>query len=184
MSDPLDGLFEALQELTSLCGVSGREHAVVKFLKKSFTPLADEVFVDSHGNLAAMREGGLPGPTYMITAHSDEVGAVVTTVTEDGFLMFHPVGVIDCRIFPGTRLLVDQRIVGTVVCIPGHTSKHADYTQQSTENLLLDIGAASATQVAEWGIESGMGINYISPLTRMTQKIWSLAKQLIIGLAA
>lgn len=166
----MDGLFEKLQELTALTGVSGREHAVVKVLKEEFSSLADDVIVDSFGNISAFLDGGLPGPKVMVAAHSDEVGAVVTAVTPDGFLRIHTVGVVDCKIFPGIRLLVDNRVIGTVVCIPGHTSSRHGSEINDVQELLVDIGAKSAAQVAEWHIEPGMAVNYVSPLTKLTQE--------------
>lgn len=169
-------LFDTLQELTALSGVSGREQDVVRYLKDKLSSLSDDVLVDSHGNLAALRKGGSPGPTYMISVHSDEVGAVITAITDDGFLRAHPVGVVNCSIFPGTRLLVDRRIVGTVVCMPGHTSRHAGELQEQSKGFLIDVGAESAAQAAEWGIKLGDGVNFISPLTKMTRENLVLGK--------
>jgi len=170
MTEYLSGLFDSLQELTAISGVSGREHEIVKVLQKKFSSLADNVLVDSHGNLVALREGGLTGPAYMISVHSDEVGAVVTAVTDEGFLRFHPVGAVDRKIFPGTRLLVDNRIIGTVVCVSGHTSLQSADKHNASESLLLDIGAASADQVGEWQIQPGNSISFISPLTKLTRE--------------
>jgi putative aminopeptidase FrvX len=162
-------IFEQLKELTSLPGVSGNEHKVVKYLKEKFADISDEVFVDSFGNLVALRRGGKPGPRFMVTAHSDEVGGVVTSITKDGFLGFCPVGVIDPKILPATRMLVDQRIIGTVACVPGHASADQDGQNKFSKNLYIDIGAITDMQVYDLGINIGSTASFISPATRMIQ---------------
>jgi endoglucanase len=162
-------VYEQLKELTLLNGVSGREHDVVKYLKEKFSAISDEVFVDSFGNLSALRRGGGAGPRFMVTAHSDEVGGVVSSVTEDGFLGLCPVGVVDPRILPGTRFLVDHRIIGTVVCVPGHTSNDQDGQNKFAKDLFIDIGAKSASQVFEWNIYQGCVASFVSPITRINQ---------------
>lgn len=45
-------LKKRLKDLTSLCGESGDEHKVVRYLRDAFTPIADSVEVDSWGNFA------------------------------------------------------------------------------------------------------------------------------------
>jgi len=166
MVTEMDKLFDQLQELTALHGVSGCEQEVVKALKEKFLPLSDQVLVDSFGNLSALKRGNQNGPRFMISAHSDEVGCVVTHISRNGFLGVCPVGVIDPRILPGTRMVVDQRITGTVVCVPGHTSTNQN---EFSKNLLLDIGAKSDVQVQKLGISVGSTASFSSPLTRTSQ---------------
>jgi putative aminopeptidase len=165
----IDTLFEQLKELTSLTGVSGQEENVVKFLSEKLLKISDEVFIDPFGNISALRKGAEVGPTYMISAHSDEVGGVITSITEDGFLRFYPVGVVDPRIFPGIRLLIDQNMFGTTVCKPGHTSTHHDGQADFPGDLLIDIGATSCEQVHKWGVQPGSIISFVSPLIRMKE---------------
>ena len=165
----IDQLFDLLSELSALSGVSGHEQDVVRCLKEKLNPLAVEVSVDAFGNLAALRRGGSPGPRLMISVHSDEVGVVITTITPDGFLGFTPVGVVDPRILPTERLLINKKITGTISCVPGHASAEAGGQASSNKNLYIDIGAKSDAQVRELGIEIGQTACFISPATRLAQ---------------
>jgi len=61
---------EYFRELSGLMGVSGSEQSVVKYLKEKLDSLADEVNVDSSGNIIAIKHGKSPGPKLMIAAHS------------------------------------------------------------------------------------------------------------------
>jgi len=160
-------IFEQLRELAAWNGVSGKEHAVVKYLKDFLTEFADEVFIDPFGNISALRTGKKPGPRFMISAHSDEVGVVITAVTKDGFLLFTPVGVVDPAIFPGTRLQIGEGIIGTVVVVPGHVSTGANGQPNLAKKLLLDVGAESDSQAYEWGIQPGSVGTFISPLIHL-----------------
>jgi putative aminopeptidase len=162
-------LFNQLEKLSALSGVSGREQEVVSYLREKLSAMADEVSVDSFGNLIAIRRGGSSGPRLMISTHSDEVGCVVTSITADGFLRIVPVGVIDPQILPATRLLVDGKVIGTVACVPGHASAEADGQKNINRNLFLDIGARSDGEVRALGIEIGSTACYISPATRLSQ---------------
>jgi putative aminopeptidase len=165
----IDRLFDQLSELSSISGVSGCEQDVVRCLRDKLAPLADEVSVDAFGNLVALRKGGSPGPRLMISVHSDEVGAVVTSITSDGFLGFIPVGVVDPRILPTMRLLVNKKVIGMVSCMPGHASTEQVGQATSNKNLYVDIGAKSDTQVREMGIQIGNTVSFISPATRLAQ---------------
>jgi endoglucanase len=78
-----------LQELTSLRGVSGFEDEVRQFIIDQATPLADEVRVDTLGNVIVIKKGAThPEKTVMVTAHMDEVGFIITGIEEKGTLRF------------------------------------------------------------------------------------------------
>jgi len=172
----IDLLFEKLRDLSALCRISGSEQDVVRYLQEKFSPLADEVSLDAFGNLTVMRKGSHPGPTLMISVHSDEVGGIVTSITSDGFIGFVPVGVVDKRILPASRLLVNKKAVGTVSCVPGHISMEQNSQTNWGEKLLIDIGAQSDAQVHEMGIDIGDPVCFISPVIRLTQPNLAMGK--------
>jgi endoglucanase len=161
----MNDLKELLRELTAAPGVSGAEQPIVRLLAAKFSELADEVTIDPFGNLVAVKNGGLAGPRFMFAAHSDEVGGVITAVTSEGFLRYRLVGVVDPKVMPGTRLLIDARISGTVVCIPGHASKDPSGNTKPAE--YIDIGASSKQEAEEWGIETGVCFTFDSPMVEL-----------------
>src|SRR4051794_2879025 len=83
---------ELLRELSGLDGVSGHEHSVVARLSELLHPYAQELSVDTYGNIFARvnDEGG--GPSLMVAAHSDEIGALVKSVEPNGMIRFERVG--------------------------------------------------------------------------------------------
>ena len=56
-------------------GMSGYEEHVATLLRRELEPLTDEVTVDTMGNVIGVRNG--EGPTIMVAAHMDEIGAMV-----------------------------------------------------------------------------------------------------------
>ena len=89
-------LTETLKELCALPGVSSCEDAVRDYIRAITAPYADRSYTDTLGNLIIEKKGVSPGTKkVMLAAHMDEVGLMVHTITEDGYLKFRPVGGID-----------------------------------------------------------------------------------------
>src|SRR5436305_8538529 len=84
--DMLNALRTDLAELTALHAPSGSEQPVIARLRDLFTPLVDTVTVDHMGNLTATREGPQDTPHIVVSAHADEIGAMVASIEPDGFL--------------------------------------------------------------------------------------------------
>lgn len=161
-----DEFFKSLSKLTALSGVSGRESEVVKVLLSELEEYADEISVDYFGNIIAHKKGARPGKAVLIVAHSDEVGGVVTSITEKGFIRFVPVGVIDVSVLKGQRVIVaGQR--GTVISPPGHAEKKAHSPDSSAHPLFIDIGKDSSKDVIASGVDIGDVIAFDSPLERL-----------------
>ena len=162
-----ESLRKTLQELTALDGVAGFEQDVVRYLKDALTPLADRVEVDAMGNLYAIRDAAdptRPGKRLMISAHSDEIGAIVKSVDPDGFLRFDPLG----GVLPGTLVGRRVRVRGRLGVI-GVKSGHLQTSEEQSrvvpyEQLYVDVGANDAAEVATMGIGVGDPVAYYSPL--------------------
>ena len=88
--DVLDALQADLGELTALHAPSGSEQPVIARLRDLFTPLVDTVAVDHMGNLTATREGPQAAPHIVVSAHADEIGALVARIEPEGFLRLLP----------------------------------------------------------------------------------------------
>ncbi len=111
-----------LKELiTSLCGlysVSGAEAASAQGVGKILGDLFDEYKTDAVGNhMFIKRCGRKNAPKILVDAHFDEIGMLVTDITEDGFVRMTNVGGVDTRILPGAKLLIyGKKIVEGIVC--------------------------------------------------------------------
>ncbi|MDE6282331.1 MAG: M42 family peptidase, partial [Oscillospiraceae bacterium] len=80
-------MIETLKTLCSLSGVSSREDEVRDYIRKRVEPYADSIRVDALGNLIVFKRGAKPaGNKLMLCAHMDEVGLMVKSVTDEGYL--------------------------------------------------------------------------------------------------
>ena len=67
-----------LKELCELNGVSGGEGAVRSYILDKIKPYADEISVDTIGNITAKRNGFSSAHKIMLSAHMDEVGFIIS----------------------------------------------------------------------------------------------------------
>lgn len=88
----LDETLTMLKELTDAKGIPGNEREVRQVMKSYIEPFADEVTTDRLGSLIAKKTGAENGPKIMIAGHLDEVGFMVTQITDKGFIRFQTVG--------------------------------------------------------------------------------------------
>lgn len=130
-----------LEKLCNLDGVSGDEGKVRDFIKSEITPFADEIKIDSMGNLLAFKKGTDSSKTVMLSTHTDEVGFIISGITKEGYLKFQSVGGID------TRVLISKKVrIGDIKGIIGikaiHlTSKSEREKVPKEKDLYIDIGA-------------------------------------------
>jgi putative aminopeptidase FrvX len=89
--DSYDSLFESIRDLVMRHSPSGVEGEVDDFLRARFEALGLSVHRDAAGNLAA-KIPGTGGGRLAITAHKDEIGAIVTDVQEGGRIKVRKLG--------------------------------------------------------------------------------------------
>lgn len=134
-----------LSELSPLPGVSGDEGRVRDRIIEALRGHVDRMWVDSLGNLFALKGAQLPGPRLLVCAHMDEVGLIVTSIEDDGTLRFQNVGGIDARVLPGIFVRVgDDLAPGVIGTKPIHLKKASEREKViDADALYIDIGAKS-----------------------------------------
>ncbi len=136
-------------ELKTLCelnGAAGDERAVRNAILEAARPLCDEVKIDRMGNVIAFKKGtGASGRHVLFSAHMDEVGFIILDATEDGLLMFRPVGGIDPRVVVSKYVAVgEKKVKGVIGALAIHLQSPEDRKRVlNFDNLYIDIGAKS-----------------------------------------
>lgn len=136
-----------LNEIKTLCalpGVSGFEDGVRDYILQQAKSYADQVTVDAMGNLILFKKGAKStGNKLMLCAHMDEVGLMVTSITDEGYLKFDFVGGVDRRVAIGKRVLVGEKGIPGVIGIKAYhlVSREEEKSVPKTESLYIDIGA-------------------------------------------
>ncbi len=138
-----DAQIRLLERLSNAAAVSGDEGEVRRIVLEEIRPLADEIRVDSLGNiLAAHHAGRENAPRVMLAAHMDEIGFMIVGDDEDGLYRFDAVGGIDPRILPGKAVLVgESRIPGVIGARPIHMTTTEERRKTiPLDSLRIDLG--------------------------------------------
>ncbi len=134
-----------LQELINCFGVAGFEGEVRDCIARYLGKLGYEITVDKLGSLIARLPAS--GPKVMVVAHMDEIGAVVRYIDDKGFIYLTPVGGVNPRVLPSSRMLVKTVsgfLEGVVGEKPIHRMKDEERRKApELEELFLDTGLNS-----------------------------------------
>lgn len=132
-----------LKELCLSNGISGDENVIRDIIISEIKDYATDFKVDALGNILVFKKGKGPAKNkVLLSAHMDEVGFIVTEITEDGLLKFDEVGGIDRRVVLGDRVVVGNNISGVVGIKPVHLSKGDDQNKiPSYKDMYINIGA-------------------------------------------
>ena len=135
---------ELLRRLCSAPGTSGRESAAADTLTALLRQAAPEIEIeqDRMGNVTAFLGDKDAPRQILIDAHLDQIGLVVTHITDTGFLKVAPVGGIDRRVLPCSAVTVFGRetLSGTVAFLPPHLTGGKEDECPAVEDLSIDIG--------------------------------------------
>ena len=137
-----------LEELCGLYGVSGREDAVRDYIL-AHLPADVQTSVDALGNVIVRKRGRAPAAhRVMLCAHMDEVGLMITHITDDGFLKFDTIGGVSPSALCGKAVRVGASLLPGVIGVkPIHLSKGDEEKEYpKTENMYIDVGAADKAQ--------------------------------------
>jgi len=120
--------YEILEKLTRTIGVSGEEDDVRSVILSEIEPYADEIHISPLGNILAFKKGEKrPEKKLMLCAHMDEVGFVITNITENGLLKFTTVGNIRPEVLSGRDVLVGGKTPGVICAKPVHLLKGDEF---------------------------------------------------------
>lgn len=139
-----------LREICEINGTSGDESHVRDYILANIAP--DEFHIDALGNLICFKKGrNRPSKKIMFAAHMDEVGFIVTDITQDGFLRFDAVGGIDPRVVYGRAVALESGAKGVVGAKALHQLE-GDERKNAPDfgKMFIDIGAVSRVDAEKY----------------------------------
>lgn len=168
------------QTLTELPGAPGNEHLVRKFMREQLAIYSDEIVQDRLGSIFGVKKGNENGPTIMVAGHMDEVGFMVTSITENGMIRFQPLGGWWSQVLLAQRVQIMTKngpVIGVIGSIPTHLLDESKRNKpMEIKNMLIDIGADDQEDAVRIGIVPGQPILPICPFTPMANKKKIVAK--------
>ena len=150
-------LLEILQNLCPIPAPPGQEADLRETIRVALAAHAQFMEQDRAGNLQAWINVGRK-PCLMLDAHMDEVGVMIQSVEDNGCLRMVPMGGLEAKLLPGSKILLQSRqgqgITGLVGLAPPHVAKNQEQVT-SWEDTWLDIGASSREEASATGVETG-----------------------------
>ncbi|PLR82368.1 M42 family metallopeptidase [Bacillus sp. V33-4] len=176
----LDETLTMLKDLTDARGIPGNEREVREVMKKYIAPFADELTSDGLGSLIAKKVGQEGGPKIMVAGHLDEVGFMITSIDDKGFLRFQTVGGWWSQVMLAQRVTIVTSkgdVTGIIGSKPPHIlTAEARKKPVEIKDMFIDIGASSRDEALEWGVKPGdMAVPYFE-FTVMKNEKMLLAK--------
>ena len=171
---------QLFKTLTELPGAPGNEHAMRKFMRSELEKYSDEIVQDHLGGIFGLKKGDEQGPRIMVAGHMDEVGFMVTQITENGMIRFQPLGGWWSQVLLAQRVEIitnNGPVIGVIGSIPPHLlSDEVRNKPMDIKNMLIDIGADDLEDAIKIGIQPGQQIVPICPFTPMANSKKILAK--------
>lgn len=161
---------EIIKKLCNADGVSGFEFHAAEVALDLIKPYIDHGYIDQFGNVIAYKYSKKQNAkTIMLDAHIDQIGFLVTEITDEGFLRFTNVGGIDSRLLLGADVLVigkEKVLNGVIATVSPHLM---DRTGKATliPEMLIDIGYSSKAKSEEY-VKVGSRIIFGDDLCNLT----------------
>jgi putative aminopeptidase FrvX len=175
-------LVDTLIELMELPGPTGQEEPVLAWCRNKWSALGGSVESTPIGNVVARFKGS--GPRLLIQGHADEIGFVVKSIDEQGFVWltdgqagaktFHtrfPVGQ------PALIVGRDRHVPGLFASATGHilSTRAEDKSRLDANDFFVDLGVESRDEAIEVGAHVGAGVIWNPPTRKVGRRIFGKA---------
>lgn len=151
-----------LKKLTEANGIGGHERMVRQIMEEEFLQVVskDDILYDGLGSIAARKVGQEDGPKIAIAGHMDEIGMIVTKITDEGFLKFQTIGGWWSQVMLAQQMTVTtsegKTYRGVIGSKPPHILSESELKNPvKIEDMYLDLGVASKEEVEKLGIKVG-----------------------------
>jgi len=144
-------MIDLIKEISLIQGPSGREDKVRDFIISKL-PADVSYSVDNLGNLLVHKKGAkTPEKKLMMCAHMDEVGLMITYITDDGMLKFNEIGGIDPAVLVGCRVVLESGVKGVIGLKHIHLTEGDERKKlpKMTE-MCIDIGAKTKEEAEKY----------------------------------
>lgn len=171
---------QMFKTLTELPGAPGNESAVRRYMREELGKYSDEIIQDNLGGIFGVKKGPEDGPKIMVAGHMDEVGFMITGITDNGMLRFQTLGGWWNQVMLAQRVEImtaDGVVPGVIGSIPPHLLTDEQRAKpMDVKNMLIDIGADDEDDAKQIGIRPGQAAVPVCPFTPMANEKKIMAK--------
>lgn len=140
MGDYMSNLKEMIITLSNANGTPGAEVEIADKIKEYVSGFSN-VETDNSGNLVATIEGS--EKVFLLDAHMDRIGLIVTGVEDGGFLRVAKCGGMDARVLAAQDVIVwgKEPVYGVITSTPPHLCAGEDGKKaKDFDDILIDTG--------------------------------------------
>lgn len=167
---------EQLKLLTTSVAVTGYEKNLSGLIRDMFQEYCDTVEVDRFYNVIGLKKGnGTNKKKIMLTAHLDEIGFLVKSIDDRGFIRIAGIGGMDPKILPAHEVVVHGKkdLIGIIGAKPPHLQKPEEAKKAlKLQDLSVDMGM-SKERVKEFVRIGDLVTLKASPVTMQGKKFSS-----------
>lgn len=177
----MDNNLEMLKRLTEADGTPANEKEVKNIMKEYINDYADEVYTDKLGSLIAKKIGKKDGPKIMLAGHMDEIGFVVTSIDDNGFLSFQPLGGWSTSVMGAQKVTVTtsrgNKFRGIINSTPNVLlSQDQRNKQPNMKDMYIDLGINCKVEAEMLGIRPGDMVTPYFEFSTMANPKYLVAK--------
>jgi putative aminopeptidase FrvX len=145
-----DESYAFLKQLLETPSPSGFETRGQRIWADYVRPFAEKVRSDPYGNVYASLNAEAETPKILLSGHADELGLMVSFISDEGFLYVQAIGGVDVAMLRGQRMIVHGS-EGAVSAVVGHLAIHLQEPDDrkkvpAIHEIFLDIGARNKAE--------------------------------------
>ncbi len=165
-----------MEKLSNAFGPTGFEGEVSKIMEAELKKRCPKVTYDRMGDVIGHM--GSEKTEIMLGAHMDEIGLMVKSINEKGFIRFIKVGGIDDRVLPNQRVKIQieggKFLDGVIGTKPPHMLKEEDMKKPiEYKQMFIDIGAKDKKDAEKMGIEVGSPVCFDVDFVRLSNGLFT-----------
>ncbi len=169
-----------MQLLKKLCeapGISGYESQITDIIQEELKGICDKVEVDRLGNVIALKkatekEENSKAKKVMLAAHMDQIGFLVKSIDQNGFIRFAVVGGFDPKTLVAQRVIIHgkKRVTGVIGSKPIHVLEETEKKKApAMKEFFIDIGLEK--KEVEAIIQPGDAITFDRDFVQLNDKV-------------
>jgi putative aminopeptidase FrvX len=170
-----------MEDLVNSFGPSGFEEEPARIVRDYVSRFSDRVYSDKLGSVMFETKGTSEEPKVLLAGHMDEVGFIVSSINEQGFLTFNPLGWWFHQVLLGQRVVIrtDKGMIGGVIAAkPPHLLPPEERSKLvHMKQMFVDIGASNADEAKAMGVRVGNPMVPDSRFSTMKKSVFKDGKR-------
>lgn len=130
-----------LKEVTSRVNIGNYDNGLISYLCDILSLYTNDVYTKSGNVIANFGNREENKPHILLDAHLDQVGFIVTYITDDGFIKVSNVGGLDRRLLSAQEVTIHGKndILGVVCTLPPHLKSNSEEVP-TINDICIDTG--------------------------------------------